>query len=90
VRELIRMTADFGRANSPCFAWWGITRHPQLATYHIAEGLWPIVHEQLPPRKSGDGAGTPWWNAPYMPGMLALHRAAEPSTADRNYHDPCG
>ncbi len=28
-------------------AWWGVTRHPQLATYDIAEGLWPIVHEKF-------------------------------------------
>ena len=28
-------------------AWWGVTRHPQLATYDVAEGLWPIVHEKF-------------------------------------------
>ncbi len=28
-------------------AWWGVTRHPQLATYDIAEGYWPIVHEKF-------------------------------------------
>jgi len=28
-------------------AWWGITRHPQLATYDIMENLWPIVHEKF-------------------------------------------
>ena len=28
-------------------AWWGITRHPKLATYDIAEGYWPIVHEKF-------------------------------------------
>jgi sugar phosphate isomerase/epimerase len=27
--------------------WWGITRHPKLATYDIAEGYWPIVHEKF-------------------------------------------
>jgi sugar phosphate isomerase/epimerase len=25
-----------------------VTRHPQLATYDIAEGYWPIVHEKFP------------------------------------------
>ena len=28
-------------------AWWGVTRHPQLATYDIAEGYWPIVHAKF-------------------------------------------
>jgi sugar phosphate isomerase/epimerase len=49
VRELIRMTADFGAPTLRVFlAWWGVTRHPQLATYDIAEGYWPIVHEKFP------------------------------------------
>ena len=49
VRELIRMTADFGAPALRVFlAWWGVTRHPQLATYDIAEGYWPIVHEKFP------------------------------------------
>ena len=26
---------------------WSDTRHPQLATYDIAEGYWPIVHEKF-------------------------------------------
>jgi len=48
LRELIRMTADFGAPTLRVFlAWWGITRHPQLATYDIAEGYWPIVHEKF-------------------------------------------
>jgi len=48
VRDLIRMTADFGAPSLRVFlAWWGITRHPQLATYDIAEGYWPIVHEKF-------------------------------------------
>ena len=48
MRELIRMTADLGAPNLRVFlAWWGITRHPQLATYDIAEGYWPIVHEKF-------------------------------------------
>jgi sugar phosphate isomerase/epimerase len=48
LRELIRMTADLGAPTLRVFlAWWGITRHPQLATYDIAEGLWPVVHEKF-------------------------------------------
>jgi sugar phosphate isomerase/epimerase len=48
MRELIRMTADFGAPNLRVFlAWWGVTRHPQLASYDIAEGYWPIVHEKF-------------------------------------------
>jgi sugar phosphate isomerase/epimerase len=49
MRELIRMTADLGAPNLRVFlAWWGVTLHPQLATYDIAEGYWPIVHEKFP------------------------------------------
>ena len=48
MKELIRMTADFGSKHLRVFlAWWGITRHPKLATYSIAEGYWPIVHERF-------------------------------------------
>jgi len=49
VRELIRMTADLGARDLRVFlAWWGVTRHPKLATYDIAEGYWPIVHARFP------------------------------------------
>jgi sugar phosphate isomerase/epimerase len=48
VRDLIRMTSDLGAPTLRVFlAWWGVTRHPQLATYDIAEGLWPVVHEKF-------------------------------------------
>jgi sugar phosphate isomerase/epimerase len=48
VRDLIRMTNDLGAPTLRVFlAWWGVTRHPQLATYDIAEGYWPIVHEKF-------------------------------------------
>jgi sugar phosphate isomerase/epimerase len=48
VRELIRMAADLRAPTLRVFlAWWGVTRHPQLATYDIAEGYWPIVHEKF-------------------------------------------
>jgi sugar phosphate isomerase/epimerase len=47
-RELVRMTADLGAPVLRVFlAWWGVTRHPQLATYDIAEGYWPVVHERF-------------------------------------------
>ena len=48
VRELIRLTRELGAKRVRVFlAWWGITRHPQLATYDIAEGYWPIVHAKF-------------------------------------------
>jgi len=48
LRDLIRMTADLGAQHLRVFsAWWGVTRHPQLATYDIMENLWPIVHEKF-------------------------------------------
>src|SRR5262245_28254454 len=48
VRELIRMTSDLQAPTLRVFlAWWGVTLHPQLATYDIAEGYWPIVHEKF-------------------------------------------
>jgi sugar phosphate isomerase/epimerase len=48
VRDLIRMTSDLGARTLRVFlAWWGVTRHPQLATYDIAEGYWPVVHEKF-------------------------------------------
>lgn len=52
VRELIRMTADLGARHLRVFlAWWGITRHPQLASYDIMENLWPVVHEKFSPEE---------------------------------------
>lgn len=48
VRDMIGMTSDLGARTLRVFlAWWGVTRHPQLATYDIAEGYWPIVHEKF-------------------------------------------
>ncbi len=48
MRDLIRMTADLGAPALRVFlAWWGVTRHPQLASYKIAKKLWPIVHEEF-------------------------------------------
>ncbi len=48
VRDLIRVTADLGAPTLRVFlAWWGVTRHPQLASYDIAKRLWPVVHEKF-------------------------------------------
>jgi len=48
VRDLIRMTADLGARHLRVFlAWWGVTRHPKLATYDIMENLWPVVHQKF-------------------------------------------
>ncbi len=48
VRDLIRMTSDLGARTLRVFlAWWGVTRHPQLATYDIAEGLYLVIHEKF-------------------------------------------
>jgi sugar phosphate isomerase/epimerase len=48
MRELIRMTADLGAKHLRVFlAWWGVTLHPQLATYDIMENLWPSVHQKF-------------------------------------------
>jgi sugar phosphate isomerase/epimerase len=48
LRELIRMTADFGAPALRVFlAWRGVTRHPRLATYNVVKGYWPIVHEKF-------------------------------------------
>ncbi len=27
--------------------WWGVTRHPKLASYDIPKALWPIIHEKF-------------------------------------------
>jgi sugar phosphate isomerase/epimerase len=52
VRELIRMTAELGATHLRVFlAWWGVTRHPHLASYDIMENLWPIVHEKFSPEE---------------------------------------
>jgi sugar phosphate isomerase/epimerase len=42
------MTADLGAPALRVFlGWWGVTRHPQLASYDIPKSLWPIVHEKF-------------------------------------------
>ncbi|MFI5457979.1 MAG: sugar phosphate isomerase/epimerase family protein [Isosphaerales bacterium] len=48
VRDLIRMTSDLGARTLRVFlAWWGVTRHPKLASYAIPKALWPVVHEKF-------------------------------------------
>jgi sugar phosphate isomerase/epimerase len=48
VRDLIRMTSDLGAPALRVFlGWWGITRHPKLASYDIPKSLWPIIHEKF-------------------------------------------
>jgi sugar phosphate isomerase/epimerase len=60
LRDLIRMTSDLGAKHLRVFlAWWGITRHPQLASYDIMENLWPIVHQKFSNEESGFGVVTP-------------------------------
>jgi sugar phosphate isomerase/epimerase len=48
LRDLIRMTADLGAPTLRVFlAWWGVTRHPKLASYEISKALWPVVHDRF-------------------------------------------
>jgi sugar phosphate isomerase/epimerase len=45
LRELIRMAADFGApAVRVFFAWPGVTKHPQLASYTVARTIWEHTH----------------------------------------------
>jgi len=48
VKELIRMTSDFGARTLRMFlAWPGVTKHPQLAKYTIAKDIWKYTHEKF-------------------------------------------
>jgi len=48
VKELIRMTADFGAKTLRLFlAWPGVTKHPQLAQYVIARDVWKYTHDRF-------------------------------------------
>jgi sugar phosphate isomerase/epimerase len=48
VHDLIRMASDLGAPALRVFlGWWGVTRHPKLASYEIPKALWPIVHEKF-------------------------------------------
>ena len=45
VRELIRMASDFGApVVRVFFAWPGVTKHPQLASYTLARNVWDHTH----------------------------------------------
>ncbi|HOU95702.1 MAG TPA: sugar phosphate isomerase/epimerase family protein [Bacteroidales bacterium] len=48
VKELIRMTSDFGAKTLRLFlAWPGITKHPQIAQYDIARDIWNYTHAKF-------------------------------------------
>ncbi len=45
MRELIRMASDFGApAVRVFFAWPGVTKHPQIASYTVARDIWDHTH----------------------------------------------
>ncbi|MBI4657652.1 MAG: TIM barrel protein [Verrucomicrobia bacterium] len=53
VRELIRMAADLQAKTLRVFlAWPGVTKHPQIARYDIARGLWKTIHEHFSPEET--------------------------------------
>ena len=55
LRELIRMAADLRAKTVRVFlAWPGVTKHPQLARYDIARGLWKTIHEPFTPQETWD------------------------------------
>lgn len=46
VHELIRMTSDLGAKTLRVFlGWTGVTKHPQVAKYTIAERIWNTTHQ---------------------------------------------
>jgi sugar phosphate isomerase/epimerase len=48
VRDLIRMTSDLGAQPLRVFLGWpGVTRHPQLGRYDIANDIWQHTHYQF-------------------------------------------
>ena len=48
VKDLIRMTADLGAKTLRVFlAWPGVTKHPQLAQYTIAQDIWKYTHSRF-------------------------------------------
>jgi sugar phosphate isomerase/epimerase len=48
VRDLIRMTADVGAKTLRVFlAWPGVTCHPQIARYNIAQDIWRTTHAKF-------------------------------------------
>jgi len=48
VKDLIRMTSDFGAKTLRMFlGWTGITLHPQIARYDIADEIWNNTHSKF-------------------------------------------
>ena len=48
VKNLIRMTSDFGAKTLRLFMGWpGVTLHPQLANYDIAKDIWNYSHSKF-------------------------------------------
>jgi sugar phosphate isomerase/epimerase len=48
VRELIRVTADLGARTLRVFLGWpGVTKHPQIAKYEIADSIWKFSHQEF-------------------------------------------
>jgi sugar phosphate isomerase/epimerase len=48
VRDLIRMTSDFGAKTLRMFmGWTGITLHPQIARYDVADEIWNFTHSKF-------------------------------------------
>lgn len=48
VKDLIRMTSDFGAKTLRLFLGWpGVTLHPQLANYDVARDIWKYTHAKF-------------------------------------------
>ncbi len=48
VRELIRVASDLGAKSVRVFLGWpGVTQHPRLAQYDIADRLWEAAHQNI-------------------------------------------
>lgn len=53
VKELIRMTADFGGKTLRLFLGWpGVTLHPQIAQYEVARDIWAYTHSKFKPEET--------------------------------------
>lgn len=53
VRDLIRMTSDFGAKTLRLFLGWpGVTLHPQLAQYDVARDIWNYTHSKFSPEQT--------------------------------------
>jgi sugar phosphate isomerase/epimerase len=53
VKDLIRMTSDLGAKTLRLFlAWPGVTKHPQLAQYTVAQDIWKYTHQKFTPEET--------------------------------------